>query len=143
MPFLSGTPLAVALWNGAQRDRDGRKGFSVSFAQGTARATAEGRTGTPPGEDPTDRVRAIRRAEPEAERRRETRDVQPHICGRTRTAKHFTVKRKTVGKRMRAKLQEIRQQLRKRMHDPIPETGKWLRSVVQGYFNYRGSWEAL
>jgi RNA-directed DNA polymerase len=46
------------------------------------------------------------------------------------------VKRKTVGKRMRAKLQEIRQQLRKRMHDPIPETGKWLRSVVQGYFNY-------
>ena len=59
-----------------------------------------------------------------------------HGCGRTRTAKRFTVKRKTVGKRMRAKLQEIRQQLRKRMHDPIPETGKWLRSVVQGYFNY-------
>lgn len=59
-----------------------------------------------------------------------------HVCGRTRTAKRFTVKRKTVGKRMRAKLQEIRQKLRQRMHDPVPKTGKWLRSVVQGYFNY-------
>ena len=52
-----------------------------------------------------------------------------HICGRTRTAGRFTVKRKTIGKRMRAKLQEIRQ-LRQRMHEPVPETGKWLRSVV-------------
>ncbi len=59
-----------------------------------------------------------------------------HICGRTRTAGHFTVRRKTIGKRMRAKLQEIRQKLRQRMHDAVPETGKWLRSVVQGYFNY-------
>lgn len=59
-----------------------------------------------------------------------------HMCGRTRTAGYFTVRRKTVGKRMRAKLQEIRQKLRRRMHDPVPETGKWLRSVVQGYFNY-------
>ena len=37
---------------------------------------------------------------------------------------------------MRAKLQEIRQKLRQRMHDAVPETGKWLRSVVQGYFSY-------
>jgi RNA-directed DNA polymerase len=59
-----------------------------------------------------------------------------HMCGRTRTAGRFTVRRKTIGKRMRAKLQEIRQKLRQRMHDAIPETGKWLRSVVQGYFNY-------
>jgi group II intron reverse transcriptase/maturase len=59
-----------------------------------------------------------------------------HMCGRTRTAGRFTVKRKTIGKRMRAKLQEIRQKLRQRMHDAIPKTGKWLRSVVQGYFNY-------
>ena len=59
-----------------------------------------------------------------------------HMCGRTRTAGRFTVKRKTIGKRMRAKLQEIRQKLRQRMHDAVPETGKWLRSVVQGYFNY-------
>ncbi len=59
-----------------------------------------------------------------------------HMCGRTRTAGRFTVKRKTIGKRMRAKLQEIRQKLRQRMHDAVPKTGKWLRSVVQGYFNY-------
>ena len=59
-----------------------------------------------------------------------------HMCGKTRTAGRFTVKRKTIGKRMRAKLQEVRQKLRQRMHDAVPETGKWLRSVVQGYFNY-------
>jgi Reverse transcriptase (RNA-dependent DNA polymerase) len=53
-----------------------------------------------------------------------------HMCGRTRTARRFTVKRKTIGKRMRAKLQEIRQKLRQRMHDAVPKTGKWLRSVV-------------
>ena len=37
---------------------------------------------------------------------------------------------------MRAKLLEIKQQLRQRMHDPMAQTGKWLQSVVQGYFNY-------
>jgi RNA-directed DNA polymerase len=37
---------------------------------------------------------------------------------------------------MRAKLRVIKQQLRERMHDPVPQTGKWLQSVVQGYFNY-------
>jgi RNA-directed DNA polymerase len=42
----------------------------------------------------------------------------------------------TVRTRMRKKLQEIKQQLRMRMHDPVPQTGAWLRSVVQGYFNY-------
>src|SRR5215471_236309 len=39
-------------------------------------------------------------------------------------------------KRMRAKLQQIKQQLRKRMHEPVAQTGAWLKSVVQGYFNY-------
>ena len=37
---------------------------------------------------------------------------------------------------MRAKLQQIKQQLRLRMHHPVVQTGEWLRSVVQGYFNY-------
>jgi hypothetical protein len=46
------------------------------------------------------------------------------------------VRRMTVRKRMRKKLQEIKQQLHLRMHDPVPQTGAWLRSVVQGYFNY-------
>jgi RNA-directed DNA polymerase len=42
----------------------------------------------------------------------------------------------TVRKRMRKKLQEIKQQLRMRMHDPVPQSGAWFRSVVQGDFNY-------
>jgi hypothetical protein len=40
---------------------------------------------------------------------------------------------------MRAKLREIKQQLRERMHDPVPQTGQWLKRVkliVQGHFNY-------
>jgi len=37
---------------------------------------------------------------------------------------------------MRAKLLEIKQQLRRRMHEPVAQTGQWLRSIVQGYFNY-------
>jgi RNA-directed DNA polymerase len=48
----------------------------------------------------------------------------------------FMVRRKTIRKRMRAKLQEIKQQLRKRMHDPVRQTGQWLKSVVQGHLNY-------
>jgi hypothetical protein len=46
------------------------------------------------------------------------------------------VRRTTIRKRMRAKLRQIKPELRKRMHDPVAKTGPWLRSVVQGYFNY-------
>ena len=46
------------------------------------------------------------------------------------------LRRHTIGKRMRGKLVDIKQQLRQRMHEPVAETGKWLKSVVQGYFNY-------
>ena len=52
----------------------------------------------------------------------------------------------TVRKRMRKKLLEIKQQLRLQMRDPVPQTGAWLRSVVQGYFNYyavRGNIDSL
>jgi len=58
-----------------------------------------------------------------------------HISGKNRRG-FFTVKRRTIAKRLRAKLQELQQQLRRRRHDPPAQTGKWLRSVVQGYFNY-------
>jgi len=58
-----------------------------------------------------------------------------HICGKTKNEK-FALKRKTIAKRMAAKLKEIKQQLRTRMHDPTAQTGKWLQSVLQGYFNY-------
>jgi hypothetical protein len=37
---------------------------------------------------------------------------------------------------MRAKLKEINVVLRRRMHHPIPEQGRWLKAVVAGYFAY-------
>lgn len=58
-----------------------------------------------------------------------------HICARGRTGK-FRVERRTIKKRMRAKLAEIKRELRRRMHDPIPEVGKWLGSVVEGHMRY-------
>jgi RNA-directed DNA polymerase len=57
------------------------------------------------------------------------------ICGKTRTGK-FQIKRKTRPDRMRAKLKAIKEEMRKRMHQPIPVQGKWLWHVVRGYFNY-------
>src|SRR5215211_7358040 len=57
------------------------------------------------------------------------------ICGKTRTGR-FQIKRKTRADRMRAKLREIRDVLRRSMHLPIPAQGKWLGRVVRGYFNY-------
>jgi RNA-directed DNA polymerase len=57
------------------------------------------------------------------------------ICGRSRSGK-FLIKRKSRRDRMRAKLQAIKQELRRRMHQPLPHQGKWLRQVIRGYFNY-------
>ena len=57
------------------------------------------------------------------------------ICGKSRRGK-FQIKRKSRRDRMRVKLQAIKQELRQRMHQPIPEQGKWLKQVVTGYFNY-------
>ncbi len=58
-----------------------------------------------------------------------------HTCDRTRTGR-FIVLRQTVRTRMQAKLREIKDELRKRLHAPIPAVGQWLRSVVQGHFQY-------
>jgi len=58
-----------------------------------------------------------------------------HICGTTRKGA-FTIKRQSISKRLRAKLQEIKLQLTARMHASVTNVGKWLRSVVQGWFNY-------
>lgn len=57
------------------------------------------------------------------------------ICGKSRQG-HFLLQRKTRSDRMRAKLQDIKVELRRRMHWPIPEQGKWLRQVVTGHFVY-------
>jgi group II intron reverse transcriptase/maturase len=60
-----------------------------------------------------------------------------HICGKKKSGK-FTVLRKTIRKRMCAKLKEVKTELKMRMHEPIPVVGKWLASVLRGYFNYYG-----
>jgi group II intron reverse transcriptase/maturase len=57
------------------------------------------------------------------------------ICGKSRRG-NFLINRKTRRDRMRAKLKEIKAELRRRMHEPIPEQGRWLKQVVKGYFNY-------
>ena len=91
--------------------------------------------------DKTRRIEFGRYAEQNRERRGEGKPETfdflgfTHISGKNRKG-HFTVQRKTIRKRMRKKLQELKQQLCRRMHDPVPQTGKWLRSVLQGYFNY-------
>ena len=58
-----------------------------------------------------------------------------HICGQSRRGK-FLLKRRTRRDRMRAKLTEIKEELRRRMHQPIPEQGQWLAQVVRGFFAY-------
>jgi RNA-directed DNA polymerase len=58
-----------------------------------------------------------------------------HICGRSRKG-FFQLKRKTRRDRMRVKLKALKGELRRRMHVPIPEQGRWLAQVVRGYFAY-------
>jgi len=61
-----------------------------------------------------------------------------HICGKKRSNGYFTVLRQTIRKRLQAKLRDVKAELRQRMHDPIPEVGQWLRSVVGGHIRYYG-----
>ncbi len=61
-----------------------------------------------------------------------------HICSELRSNGSFTVKRLTIAKKQRAKLQEIKLLLNKNRHVNLIEQGKWLRSVVIGYANYHG-----
>jgi len=58
-----------------------------------------------------------------------------HCCGQTRKGK-FMVLRVTSGKRLRAKLLAVKNELRKRMHRPIAEQGQYLRAVVGGHARY-------
>jgi len=58
-----------------------------------------------------------------------------HICGKDRKG-WFVVLRQTIGKRMQAKLKELQEDLRRRMHLPLPQVGRWLRAVINGYYRY-------
>jgi hypothetical protein len=57
------------------------------------------------------------------------------ICGKTRRGK-FQLTRKTRRDRLQAKLKMLNEEMRRRMHQPIPAQGTWLWHVVRGYFNY-------
>jgi hypothetical protein len=60
-----------------------------------------------------------------------------HICGKTRSER-FQLGRITEAKRKQAKLHEVKAECRRRMHQPIPEQGRWLASVVRGHCQYYG-----
>src|SRR5437899_1766401 len=91
--------------------------------------------------DKTRRIEFGRYAEQRRKRRAEGKPETfdflgfTHISGKNGLGR-FLVRRTTIRKRMRAKLRQVKQQLRERMHDPVPQPGQWLKSVVQGYFNY-------
>jgi group II intron reverse transcriptase/maturase len=58
-----------------------------------------------------------------------------HICRKNRHGR-FQIHRKSRRDRRWAKLKEIKAELQRRMHHPIPEQGKWLRQVLAGYYAY-------
>ena len=58
-----------------------------------------------------------------------------HICGRSRRG-NFLLWRQSRRDRRQAKLREVKEELKRRMHDAIPSQGQWLRQVVRGWYNY-------
>jgi RNA-directed DNA polymerase len=58
-----------------------------------------------------------------------------HICAENGNGR-FWIKRITIAKRLRAKLAEVKDQLRRRMHQPVPEQGRWLAGVLTGHMAY-------
>jgi RNA-directed DNA polymerase len=59
-----------------------------------------------------------------------------HFCTRSRKWGSFVIGRKTIKKRLRAKLKAIKVELRKSMHNPIARTGAWVKQMLQGHLNY-------
>jgi RNA-directed DNA polymerase len=61
-----------------------------------------------------------------------------HICVKKKSKGRFTVLRQTIRKRLQTKLNEMKAELQRRMHAPIPEQGQWLLAVVGGHLRYYG-----
>jgi RNA-directed DNA polymerase len=59
-----------------------------------------------------------------------------HYCAKRRNGGGFTLRRKTIVKKVRAKLKEVRQRLRRKIHQPPSQQGQWLGSVIRGHLNY-------
>jgi hypothetical protein len=92
-----------------------------------------------------DKTRLIEFGRYAADRRRQRGEGKPetfnflgftHICGTSNKTGFFVVKRKSIGKRMGAKLKDMQRGLHRQMHGEVGNTGKWLQSVVRGYFQY-------
>jgi group II intron reverse transcriptase/maturase len=58
-----------------------------------------------------------------------------HACATDRRG-WFKLKRSTSKKKMRAKLKSVKTEMRRRMHHPIPDQGRWLARVLEGHYNY-------
>ena len=91
-----------------------------------------------------DKTRLIEFGRYAAERRQARGDRKPetfeflgftHICAKDRHGR-FKLKRVTSKKKMRAKLRAVKTEMRRRMHHPIPEQGRWLASVLRGHYRY-------
>ena len=80
---------------------------------------------------------AAREREKRGEGKPETFDFLgfTHFCSRTKKTGKFSVGRKTIKKRMVAKLRALKLALRKRMHDSIAATGGWLKLLLTGHLN--------
>src|ERR1700752_4942962 len=61
-----------------------------------------------------------------------------HICVKKKSNGRFTVLRQTIRKRLQTKLNEVKAELQRRMHEPIPDQGQWLQAVVRGHIRYYG-----
>jgi RNA-directed DNA polymerase len=81
---------------------------------------------------------AAKRRKEHGERRPETFNFLglTHICGTNPETGYFVIHRKTMGRRIAAKLKEIKATLRQRLHGSLAGTIKWLQSMVRGYFQY-------
>jgi group II intron reverse transcriptase/maturase len=58
-----------------------------------------------------------------------------HYCGKLRNGK-FRLKRRSIAKRLRAKLLDTKSKLTRMMHRPVKEQGQWLQAVVRGWFQH-------
>jgi RNA-directed DNA polymerase len=93
-----------------------------------------------------DKTRLIEFGRYAAERREKRGSSKPetfnflgltHICGQRRKG-GFKVLRRTERKRARSKLREVKAELWRRLHQPVPEVGRWLASVIRGHTQYYG-----
>ncbi len=66
------------------------------------------------------------------------RPAHPHICVKKRSNGRFTVLRQTIRKRLQTKLNEVKAEPQGRMHEPIPNQGKWPQAVARGHIRSYG-----